>query len=145
MRTATTVRPAKTKVIPPCPATSRWILPRPARPLSSLKAARHRPLYDEAEAADRLLSRRRPVRFRWQNERRCSVCRRPSRVRNQNWSISLQETHSGAGLEELEEEASDEAIMKRRHLALISWTTSPRPLSTRNKRSPSFSYLFVNF
>ena len=53
---------------------------------SSLPAACHRPLYDVAEAADRLPEsiRRWPVHCRWTNERRCSVhylCQ-PSGVRN---------------------------------------------------------------
>ena len=46
-----------------------------------------------------------------------------------NRSISLQETHSGAGLEELKKEP-----MKKRHLALILWTTAPRPFSTTTKK-----------
>ena len=73
---------------------------------------RHRPLYEGAEAADRLHSS--TVRYRWPNERRCSVRRRRRRRRrrrpshrvrrNQIAPFPLQETHSGAELEEMKED-----------------------------------------
>ena len=144
MRTATTIRPAKTKAIPPCPATSRWILPLSSSS-SFIASGCSSPATLRRSASGRSTAVPSTTRsLPMVKDVAQFVAGRAAESRPQpNRSISLQETHSGAGLEELKKEP-----MKKRHLALILWTTSPRPFSTTTKKIRLFRpsvRLFVLF